>query len=298
MALTCAAAPGPVGRALLLALATAASAAAASPRTTILPLGDSITFGCGDSQSPACIARKENVSCDILQSPCAPCAYGYRYRLFETLNTSDPNRWGFVGTLKTGPLHKTPNKHAPDVPDGCDVVGSPCAHEGHPGWKTTDLSRAVVPKIGTPALPAPDVILLHIGTNDIGEKHYLNASAAATETAMNLKTLIGQLIAKAPGAHVFVASIIAMPASCHFYGATANLTAQEEAYNMLVPGVVASFGPATTFVDMKLETGLCDMNSTEPSGCCPPQLHPNGIGYAKMAAVWAKAIAKRFPPFA
>ena len=45
-----------------------------------------------------------NSSCTIKVTACAPCAYGYRYRLFELLNGSTPNAWQFVGTQKTGPV--------------------------------------------------------------------------------------------------------------------------------------------------------------------------------------------------
>lgn len=196
---------------------------------------------------------------------------------------------GLIGVRR--PLHKTANKHAKGV-DGCDVPGTPCQHEGYPGFRTTDLTAGVVDKIGV-GYPIPDVVLLQIGTNDIGRNNYPNASFAASETAKNLKILIAAIFAKAPSTHVFVASILAMPASVHFYHVNkANLTAQEIAYNAVVPGVVASFGAEkATFVDMKHETGLCDMNTASPPGCCPPQLHPNGIGYSRMAAVWHRVVA-------
>jgi acyl-CoA thioesterase I len=242
----------------------------------VLPLGDSITFGCGDSLSPACIAEGRGSACNLSQSPCATCAFGYRVRLFETLNTtSQPGTWQFVGTQRTGP-------------SDCGTGGA-CQHEGHPGWRTTDLSSIVNSTLGP---LQPDLILLHIGTNDIGRNNYATAAEAAAATSTNLRALIQQLFIVIPSAHIFLASILAMPASCHFYnhGHTANLTLQEEAYNAEVPKVAAHFGEAkVTFVDMKSETGLCDMKRSA-SGCCPPQLHPDGEGYGRMAAVWAKAL--------
>jgi acyl-CoA thioesterase-1 len=242
----------------------------------VLPLGDSITFGCGDSLSPACVAEGRGSACNITDSPCATCAFGYRVRLFETLNTSSrPGTWQFVGTRRTGPVE-------------CGAGGA-CLHEGHPGWRTTDLSDIVH---STLAPLQPDLILLHIGTNDIGKNNYTTAAEAAAITSANLRTLIEQLFSVMPRAHIFLASILAMPASCHFYyqGHTANLTQQEEAYNAEIPKVASHFGGAkVTFVDMKRETGLCDMKHSA-SGCCPPQLHPDGVGYSLMAAAWAKAL--------
>ena len=244
------------------------------PSYAVLPLGDSITFGCGDSMSPACVAEGVGTACTIDDSPCANCAYGYRYRLFEILNassqrsaasagsagvgvsvsagagagaggagaragaggvgaagaaatttTSKPKAWRFVGTQRTGPKD-------------CGTQGA-CQHEGHPGWRTTDLSNIVNSTLG---LLQPDVILLHIGTNDIGRNHYATPAEAAANVSANLQTLISELFAVAPSAHVFLASIIAMPASCHFYPHTGNLTAQEDAYNAEVPKVAAHFG--------------------------------------------------------
>jgi lysophospholipase L1-like esterase len=242
----------------------------------VLPLGDSITFGCGDSLSPACVAEGRGTACTIAQSPCATCAFGYRVRLFNMLNTSQPGRWQFVGTQRTGPRD-------------CGAQGA-CQHEGHPGWRTTDLSAIVN---STLAPLDPDLILLHIGTNDIGRNNYETSAQAASATSANLQMLIAQLLAAVPNTHIFLASIIAMPASCHFYnhGHTANLTSQEEAYNAEVPKVAAHFGGAkVSFVDMKTQTGLCDMKKSNASGCCPPQLHPDATGYSKMAKVWAAAL--------
>lgn len=180
----------------------------------------------------------------------------------------------FVGTQRTGPKD-------------CGTEGA-CQHEGHPGWRTTDLRNIVNSTLGS---LQPDVILLHIGTNDIGRNRYATPAEAAADVSANLKTLMAELFAVMPSAHIFLASIIAMPPSCHFYPQTANLTAQEEAYNGEVPKVAAFFGASkVTFVDMKQETGLCDMKQVGSSGCCPPQLHPNGDGYSLMAKVWAKAV--------
>ena len=245
----------------------------------VLPLGDSITFGCGDSMSPACVAEGRGAACTIAESPCATCAEGYRVRLFDSLSAgaSPAVSWRFVGTQRTGPRD-------------CGTQGA-CQHEGHPGWRTTDLSAIV----NTTLAPLqPDIILLHIGTNDIGRNNYATPAVAAAAVSANLRALVAQLLAAVPGAHIFLASIIAMPSSCHFYHTDGhNLTAQEEAYNAEVPSVAAEFGGAkVTFVDMKRETGLCGAANTTaaPSGCCPPRLHPDGAGYARMAAVWAKAL--------
>jgi len=67
-----------------------------------------------------------------------------------------------------------------------------------------------------------------------------------------------------PNAHVLVASIIAMPYQCHFYGfQTQNLTACEEAYNALVPGVAAMFpSQVCCKADTCLQSGSFRPNQT------------------------------------
>ena len=250
-----------------LVLLCALCRAAARP-IRLLPLGDSITFGCGDGDSQSCRAAGEAVQCNLTASPCAPCAEGYRVRLWRLLEAARPGAYQFVGTVAT--------------PAG-SFPGDANLHEGHPGWRTTDLMR-LLPQVQA---VAPDVVLLHIGTNDIGANRYPSPAAAAHATAQNLAALVRQILQAAPGCRVYLANIIAMPSRCHFYHNAANLTEQEEAYNARIPGLAEALGDRVTFVDMKGGSGLC---LPDRAGCCPPLLHPNGAGYARMADVWFAAL--------
>lgn len=111
-------------RALLFAAAAAAAVAARSavtdappavrvptalPILRILPLGDSITFGCGSDAAPP-----DWYAC------CTATSGGYRAPLWGILNSSAVNASAlFVGTESNGPGW---------VPE------EQRAHEGHPGW--------------------------------------------------------------------------------------------------------------------------------------------------------------------
>ena len=53
------------------------------------------------------------------------------------------------------------------------------SHEGHPGWEIDDLHNI----IGTWTAFAPDAILLHIGTNDIGKVHACARARALARAA-------------------------------------------------------------------------------------------------------------------
>jgi len=247
-------------RARIVVALLVALVASAAPAVKILPLGDSITFGCGDG----C----DGNFCDAQHTPCAQCAGGYRAPLWRSITTLQGVNVSFVGSQLNGPADI--DRH----------------HEGHSGWKTTDIHNI----IGTWAAFEPDLILVHLGTNDIGEQNFSSPANASVTIAARMTALLSDTFTRLPRAHVFLASIIGMPHWCHFYNNPNNLTAQEEAYNALLPGVAMSFGAdRVTFVDMKNLSGLCLVDS---AGCCPPMLHPNAIGYNLMAGVWGSALAR------
>ena len=136
--------------------------------------------------------------------------------------------------------------------------------------------------------------LLCTGTNDIGRNDYPNPPVAANTTITNLYKLIDAIFNELPAVHIFLASILAMPEHCHFYPNPANLTAQQIAFNEIVPSVATYYGPqSVTFVDMSQKSQLC---LPDRAGCCPPSLHPNGKGYQTMAQIWHDSIVKVFPP--
>jgi hypothetical protein len=84
----------------------------------------------------------------------------------------------------------------------------------------------------------PDVILLHIGTNDIRE-------GDAALAPGNLSALLDDILARLPQAHVIVVQIISFrrgPDQGH------------QSYNAAIPGIVASKGPRVSMVDMQNTT--------------------------------------------
>ena len=103
----------------------------------ILPLGDSITQG-GRADRPE---------------------YTYRYPLYGML-TAAGYEFDFIGSLTTGlqPDAKWPTPFNPN-------------HEGHYGWKTgavRDKLAEWMPRWQA----APDIVLLHLGTNDQAAKDH------------------------------------------------------------------------------------------------------------------------------
>ncbi|WP_433256774.1 RICIN domain-containing protein [Streptosporangium sp. CA-135522] len=137
-------------------------------------------------------------------------------------------------------------------------------HEGHSGWRIDEIDANIVGWLQT---SAPRTILLHIGTNDMGQNRDV-ANAPA-----RLSALIDKIRANAPTVELFVAQIT--PAS------DPALEARVQAFNAAIPGVVSQKGPMTHLVDMHSGFTTADLADG---------LHPNEGGYDKMAARWFSAL--------
>jgi lysophospholipase L1-like esterase len=137
-------------------------------------------------------------------------------------------------------------------------------HEGHSGWRIDQLDANIV---GWLQNSAPRTIMLHIGTNDIGQ-NYDVANAPA-----RLSALIDKIRANAPAVELFVAQIIP----------TSNATneSRTQTFNAAVAGVVAQKGSMTHLVDMHSALTTADLADG---------VHPTAAGYDKMAARWFAAL--------
>jgi len=171
---------------------------------------------------------------------------GYRH-LLRTLLINDGHRIVFVGSRKSG-----------------YASAANSDNEGHPGWTISQIKDGIDSNGWLDAYK-PDIILLHIGTNDIRGG---NAASAPGE----LSVLLDDILARLPQTHIIVAQIIPFrrgPELGH------------QSYNAAVPGIVASKGPRVTLVDMQ---------NILTKGDYADGLHPNADGYDKMAQVWEPAI--------
>ncbi|MEV7969367.1 ricin-type beta-trefoil lectin domain protein [Sphaerisporangium sp. NPDC088356] len=137
-------------------------------------------------------------------------------------------------------------------------------HEGHSGWRIDQIDANIV---GWLQSYTPRTILLHIGTNDMGQNYDI-ANAPA-----RLSALIDKIRANAPTVELFVAQVT--PA------ADPAFESRIQGFNAAVPGIVAQKGPMTHLVDM--HTGFTTADLADG-------LHPNAGGYDKMAARWFSAL--------
>lgn len=210
----------------------------------VMPLGDSITDGIGSQ---------------------AGGGGGYRVELFRQA-VADGHEITFVGTRPA---------NGPNMVAG---QAFPRNHEGLSGDSIQGTGNRAAN-----AVPAttPDIILLHIGTNNLG------GNGVPQGVPGQLATLVDQLIEDAPDALIVVAQLI--PTT------QAQRTQNTQAYNATIPELVqsrAAQGKHVVMVDM------FDAFTSNPGGVNPLMndfLHPNVAGYVVMAQTWYDAIESFLP---
>ncbi len=220
-----------------------------------MPFGDSITRGVKSSDDA-----------------------GYRSQLFKLVVAAN-QKVTFTGSLTNGPTL---------------VSGQtfPRMHEGHAGW-TIDPGYSETPGYGgisslvpSPALDGgPNIILLHIGTNDLFPTH--DGAGMATR----LDALVEKIATDAPSALIVLAQItpIGTTNSGHTQAQTDAANAAEIVYNSKIPGIIQAHvakGQHVIGVDMS-KMPLNDLTSGS--------VHPNDQGYAYMAGIWYPAIKGLLP---
>lgn len=174
---------------------------------------------------------------------------GYRFPLWDDLRMRGLPI-DFVGSVQTGP------------------ASFDRENEGLPGWKINQIAAKVVNWLLT---YRPNIVLLHIGTNDI----FKNDNPA--QAPARLSRLLDLITTTLPRATVIVAQIIPLTRS-------ARLNEEVVAYNASIPRIVqidVAHGKHVQYVDMY---------HAVPPSMLPDQIHPNDTGYLLMANVWLRAL--------
>ena len=158
-------------------------------------------------------------------------------------------------------------------PQGCGVTHDG-DNEGHGGYLATTIAATnLLP--GWLAATEPDVVLMHLGTNDL----WSNRSTAEILAAFT--TLVGQMRANNPAMTVLVAQIIPVdPPTC---SACADRTV---ALNAALPAWAAGLTSATSPV-----TVVDQWTGWDPATDTSDGVHPNATGTSKMAARWFGPLA-------
>lgn len=181
----------------------------------------------------------------------------YRIELFRKANAAK-QKITFTGTLQNGPMM-------------VDGVTFPRRYEATSGITIDGISSQIT-RNNTLSMPS-DIILVHIGTNDM----YMSDPGGAPQ---RLGNLLDKLITGMPNALIVVAKIIPLSS-----GAAAVKT-----FNAAIPALIQTRAAAGKHIV------LVDMNTTFPSsGMSTDNVHPNPSGYAWMGGIWYDAIGPLLP---
>lgn len=220
----------------------------ATPTATLTPVVTKIIATQSASPTPVSATTKKTVVAlmplgdSLTHGDLVP--GGYRTELWRKL-AADGDKINFVGSMSSGP---------PTLGDG--------DHEGHIGWEIGQVAGQIQ---GWIAADQPDIILLHIGSND------LDHGVPASEMTGRLSQLLGNIFAAKPNTYVIISSLVLTNR-----GDKANWLA----YNASIPGVVAAYRNQ----GYKLVT--IDMSNLLSESDLQDGLHPNFNGYNKMAHAW------------
>jgi predicted neuraminidase/lysophospholipase L1-like esterase len=188
---------------------------------------------------------------------------GYRGVLYESL-TNGGYDVDFVGG-------ETGNSEGMTDPD----------HEGHSGWRTDEIRDNINSWLNdNPA----EIILLHIGTNDISDEQ--SAEEIANEIADVLDNI--DVWENANGADVWVILARIVNRRDHTGSLGQETTALNDQIQSLADARSAA-GDKLMVVDMESALDYPgDMNGS---------VHPNESGYGKMAVVWYNALNSFLPQY-
>jgi lysophospholipase L1-like esterase len=222
---------------MIALLATTCITGAAPIR--ILPLGDSITHGFWS-----------DIGTNTYNS--------YRKELKVLLETGG-YQTDFVGSLTDGDF------------------GDP-QHEGHDGWHADDATSTndILGQVpGWMAASGADIILLHIGTNDILDNN-------SDTDADDVSSILDEIFTANSNATVITALIInASMNSSH----RSDISTYNSNLNIMAKARIAN-GEDIIIVDMENGAGL-DYTSADMADT----YHPSQIGYDKMASNWYPSVA-------
>jgi lysophospholipase L1-like esterase len=213
----------------------------------IMPLGDSITRGSYGNGSPPSAAME-----------------GFRRSLYRSLEDVDLNGLDdyliqFVGSQA----------------DGQNFTDFDHEHEGYSGFLASDISTQVYGYLdNNPA----DVVLLHIGTNDITD------GKLAAAVASDVNAILNEVDRYDPAIPVVLARIINRKNTLG--QEYAETSVYNSALQTLAENRIAS-GDRILVVDHEPALAPSDMSD---------DVHPNQGGYGKMANVWYAGLVTLLPP--
>ncbi|OWY73085.1 hypothetical protein B7486_01690 [cyanobacterium TDX16] len=148
-------------------------------------------------------------------------------------------------------------------------------HEGYCGWRT-DQVAAIAVSVSTSA--SPDVVLIHLGTNDIGQ---MGASGVSNSNT-NLRLIIDRIRSVRPNVVILLSKLIPIGATSGYAGAAGLVVPLNDAIASIVLDKNTPQSPVF-LVDQYTGFDLASMMQAD-------DLHPNTAGEERIADVWFSAL--------
>jgi lysophospholipase L1-like esterase len=142
-------------------------------------------------------------------------------------------------------------------------------NEGHGGYTADQLADRLPEWMQR--YQAPDIVLLHIGTNDINKADTTNGILG------DIARIIGVIRARNPRAVIVLAQIIGMTSQ--------SFTAKAKALNDAIPAFAAAHSTEQSPIEV-----VDQMTGFNPGTMTFDGTHPNDQGEAVMASVWLEAL--------
>lgn len=224
--------------------------APALAQTRILPLGDSITHG-----GQAHASYRHELWFDLVDATYAVEFVGRQNTLFAG-STPNPAWYPDYGSFD---------------PD----------HEGWWGNRTDEILDFIDEAA---AAAQPDVVLIHLGTNDIGQ----NGAQGVVDANANLRQIIASLRAENPAVAILLARVIPIGAGSGYGSNAAQVGPLNDAIDQIALDLDSGPSPVIV-VDLNAGFDLLTMMQLD-------ELHPNVTGEGWMADRWLAALAPLLGP--
>lgn len=203
-----------------------------------LPLGDSITWGCGTDAVP-----RGPVKCPADDG-------GYRIPLAWALSQAGWNV-STMGLLSAGP------DYAP---------AQWKRHEGHPGWRWDQIDNLLNDSLASSPVP-PTHVTIHLGTNDCGQGDTVPVLISRANS------LLTHLLERVPKARIYVASMIGFPGKADCADTfNAALPGMVDSYK--AKGMQAVYVPMQEWSGVCVGNKTSPISGL----CCSGQVHPTAAG--------------------
>ena len=266
----------PVAVALCAALLSPPASEAAGP-VRVYPMGDSITYG-----ATVVVSVPQAGVSQLVNTP-----GGYR---------------AFLGPLLTaaGVTHQFVGTRADNSNPVLDATAQN-RHDGWPGWRIDQIDSRLATWVPS---QLPDVAVIHLGTNDIGQRfdpgttyptgdgrvNFADAAQRATfvaHMAARLDALVDKLQALRPTVRIVLSNIVPWATT----GGTGAPHPATTEYSSAVAGIVAAeqaAGEEVVFADVW--TPFVVNGTVIPGLLSHDNVHPTPAGYALMATVYDDAV--------